>query len=233
MKLLDGRVALVTGASRGIGRAVAKMYADSGAYVLALSRSHDTLHETVDDISRRGGRADAIIADLADPSAANDLAARILQQVGKLDILVANAAMLGPMARLAETDGAAWEEVFNLNLHGNFRLVKALDPLLQESDAGRAIFVSSGVARTCKAGWGAYAASKAALEALAKIYANETIDTNLRVNVVDPGRVRTAMRAAAYPYEDSMTLPAPEDMTGVFLELASPQCAHHGETLKA
>lgn len=230
-KPLAGRVALVTGASRGIGAAVALAYAGVGAHVILTSRNTRAL-ETLDDrIKSMGGTATLVPLDLLDHEKVDAMGPALADKFGRLDILVGNAGMLGTLGPVAHADAREWDRVIALNLTANFRLVRTLDPLLRASDAGRAIFVTSGAAEGHRAYWGAYAASKAGLESLARSYAAETDKTSLRVNIVDPGRVRTKMRADAYPGEDPMILPPPEDIVDLFVELAHPDCRRHGERL--
>jgi NAD(P)-dependent dehydrogenase (short-subunit alcohol dehydrogenase family) len=228
---LAGRVALITGASRGLGAAVAKAFAGEGAHVVLLARTVGGLEEVDDAIRAAGGGGGATLvpADLADGKSIDGLAAPILERFGRLDILVGNAAMLGRLAPLPHFPPDQWHEVFAVNVHANWRLLRALDPLLRASPAGRAIFVTSGITRALAAYWGAYAASKAALEAMVAVYAKEIVKTNVRVNLADPGPMRTRMRALAFPGEDPMQLPPPEAIAGKFVALAEAACARHGE----
>ncbi len=228
---LSGRIALVTGASRGIGAAVAKAYARAGAHVVLLARTVGALEALDDEIRKSGGQATLIPMDLRDPEPLDNLGPLLMQKFGRLDIFVANAGMLGTLTPLPHQKAGEWEKVMNVNLNANFRLVRTLDPLLRASDAGRAIFVTSGAAEG-RAYWGAYGISKAALEALARTWVSETEKTKLRVNIVDPGGVRTAMRAEAFPGEDKEKLLLPEDVVPVFLELSLPVCMKHGEIVR-
>jgi len=228
---LSGRVALVTGASRGIGKAIAKRFAAEGAHVVALARTVGALEELDDEITAAGGQVTLVPCDLRDFEAIDTLGPVLLDRFGKLDILVANAGALGEMTPLTHYDAKPWHEVFDVNVHANWRLIRTLDPLLRKSDAGRAIFVSSGAARNPRAFWGAYAVTKAALETLAKVWASEVQNSDVRVNVVNPGATRTGMRAAAFPGEDPLSLKTPEDITGAFVELASPASTKHGEII--
>lgn len=229
---LSGRIALVTGASRGIGAAVAKAYAAAGAHVILLARTIGGLEEVDDAIRSEGGQATLLPQDLADLAALDALGPALAEKFGGLDILVGNAATLGTLGPLAHTKADEWQKVMDVNVNANFRLIRTLDPLLQASDAGRALFVTSGAASGL-AYWGAYAASKAALETIARTYAAETRKTNIRVNLIDPGIVRTHMRAKAFPGEDRLKLPKPEAVTGKFLALADPGCTYHGAVVKA
>lgn len=230
---LRGRIALITGASRGIGAALAKAFAAEGAHVVLTARNTAALERLDDDIRTAGGQATLIPLDLLDFAKVDMLGPALAEKFGRVDIFVANAGMLGTLTPLPHAEAAEWDRVFGVNVTANFRLIRTLDPLLRASDAGRVIFVTSGAAHGARAYWGAYAASKAALESMARSYAAETAQTPLRVNIVDPGRVRTKMRAEAYPGEDPMTLPAPDDIVETFIALASPDHSGHGERLSA
>lgn len=230
---LANRVALITGASRGIGRAVALRFAAEGAHVLALARTVGALEELDDAIRAAGGGATLIPLDLAQPAAIDGLAQPILQRFGRLDILVANAAQLGSLTPLAHIPPEQWEQVLAVNLTANWRLIRALDPLLRASPAGRAIFVTSGVTQSLPAYWGAYSIAKAGLEALAMTYAHEVAKTNLKVNILNPGPTRTAMRASAFPGENPATLKPPEALTEAFVALAEAGSQPHGEWIAA
>ena len=231
---LEGRIALITGASRGIGAAVAERFAAEGAQVILVARTQAGLEE-VDDAIRRasdGARSATLVPlDLADGDAIDRLGGGIAQRFGRLDILVGNAGLLGTLTPLVQIDPAEWNEVIAINLTANWRLVRAVEPLLRASDAGRAIFVTSGVSRG-RAFWGTYAVTKAALEAMAKIWAQEMESTDLRINLINPGPVRTKMRGKAYPGEDPMTLRPPEAVTEAFVALAEKSCRRHGEVVQ-
>lgn len=232
--LLAGRIAVVTGASRGIGAAVALRMAKEGAHVYAVARSDKGLEDLDKKISEAGAPTATLVPlDVNDGPAVDRLGGVLAERHGKLDILVASAAVLGTLGPIGHIRPHLWDRVMETNVSANWRLIRSLDPLLRQSDAGRAIFVTSGVARTPRAYWGAYAVSKAALEMLSLIYAEETRNTPVRVNILDPGATRTDMRAAAMPGEDPMTLPAPEAIVGTFIELALPSCELHGEVVKA
>ena len=231
--ILEGRVALVTGASRGIGAAVAKLFAAQGAHIIALARTVGGLEELDDAIAAAGGSATLVPQDLADLDAIDRLGAALHERFGKLDILVANAGVLGVLSPITHVDPKIWDETMLLNVTVNYRLIRSLDPLLRLSDAGRAIFVTSGASRAPRAYWGPYGTSKAALDYMVGTWAQEVVKTNIRVNLLNPGATRTGMRATAMPGEDPMTLPAPEDIAPAFLELASPACTKHGETVNA
>jgi NAD(P)-dependent dehydrogenase (short-subunit alcohol dehydrogenase family) len=189
---LAGRLALVTGATRGIGRAVALAYAREGAHLILVGRTSGALEEVDDEIRAAGGSATLLALNLKAHDKIDALGPTIYQRWSKLDILVGNAGILGPLSPLGHVTADAWNEVIEVNLTANWRLIRTLDPLLRRSDAGRAIFVSSGVATSARAYWGPYAVSKAGLEALVKVYAHEVENTPVRVNLVNPGPTRTA-----------------------------------------
>lgn len=228
-KPLQGRVALVTGASRGIGRAAALAYAEAGAHVVALARTTGALEELDDAIRAVGGSATLVPADLADAGAIEKLGPALLQRWGKLDIMLANAGILGPLAPLTHASPKEWAQVFDINVSANWRLLKSVEPALQASDAGRVILLSSGAAHKCMAYWGPYSISKAAVEAMARTYANETSTSPLRVMLVNPGPLRTRMRAQAMPGEDPQTLRTPEDLAPHLVKLASPDWTETGK----
>ena len=232
-KKLDGRTALVTGASRGIGAAIAKRFAAEGAHLILTARTVGGLEEVDDAVRAAGSSATLVPADLLDMTQIDKIAAAVHERFGKLDILVGNAGTLGVLSPVGHIDPKVWDETIALNLTVNYRLIRAFDSLLRRSDAGRAIFVSSGAARNANPYWGAYSASKAALEALVRTYAGEITKTNVRVNIVNPGGVRTSMRAQAFPGEDPMSLASPDDVTDVFVQLAAVDCELHGATVQA
>ena len=229
---LAGKIALVTGASRGIGAAVAKRFAEEGAHLILTARTVGGLEEIDDEINALGGSATLVPLDLKKFDEIDQMGAALHQRFGKLDILVASAATLGVLTPVSHMDPHVWEDAVQLNLTSNYRLIRSLDPLLRAADAGRAIFVTSGASRGI-AFWGAYAATKAGLDALIKCYADEVEDTAIRVNLLSPGATRTGMRAAAFPGEDPGTLKTPESITGVFIDLAEEACTRHGEIVKA
>jgi NAD(P)-dependent dehydrogenase (short-subunit alcohol dehydrogenase family) len=230
---LAGRIALITGASRGIGAAVAERFAAEGAHVVLAARTPGALEEVDDRVRAAGGTATLVPMDLRDFSRIDDLAAALYQRYGRLDVLVGNAGEFGFLSPLGHIDPAVWAQVLDLNLTANWRLIRAMDPLLRRAPAGRAVFVTSGVARAARPYWGPYAVSKAALEMLVKIYAGEVATTPIRANLVDPGIRRTRLRARAYPREDPATLPPPETVTDVFVDLAVPECTRNGEVVRA
>lgn len=232
-KRLAGRVALVTGASRGIGAAVAKAYAAEGAHVVLMARTVGGLEAVDDAIQAAGGQATLLPFDLSKPEQLSSLGPTLAEKFKRLDIFVGNAGIAGTLSPVAMSDPKMWERVFKVNVMANYHLLRTLDPLLRGSDAGRVIFVTSGLAHAHVPFWGAYAASKAALEEIAATYAEETAHSPLKVNIFDPGVVRTAMRADAFPGEDPLTLPAPETLVERFIELASPQFGATGTLVRA
>ena len=208
--LLANRIAVVTGASRGLGRAAAVALASEGAHVIALARTEGGLEELDDEIRSLGGEATLVPVDLQDFPAIDRLGAAIFERWKKLDILVGNAGLLGKLTPLAHLEPKVWDEVMAVNVTANYRLIRSLDPLLRASDAGRAVFVTSGLAQKCWPYWGPYSISKAALEAMVKTYAGEVATTQLRANCFSPGATRTRMRSLAMPGEDPETLPTAE-----------------------
>ena len=225
---LAGRVAVVTGASRGIGRETALRLAESGAHVIATARTVGGLEELDDEIRAAGGTATLAPFDITDYEAIDRLGAAIDERWGKLDILVGNAGMLGPITPLGHVEPKSWDEVMAVNVTANWRLIRSLDPLLRRSDAGRAVFVSSGAARSARAYWGPYSVSKAALEALVRTYAAETAITDVKAMLVNPGPLRTRMRKQAMPGEDPETLKTPADLAPHILRLCAPDWAETG-----
>ena len=228
-KPLNGRIAVVTGASRGIGRAAALALAQAGAHVVALARTQGGLEELDDAVRAGGGTATLVPLDLKDFDALDRLGAAIHERWGKLDIFLGNAGILGELAPITHIDQPVWDAVMSINVTANWRLIRSFDPLLRASDAGRAIFMSSAAAHKCTAYWGPYSISKAALEALARTYAAETASTPMRVMLVNPGPLRTAMRHAAMPGEDPMTLKTPEDLSPYLVRLAAPDWTETGK----
>ncbi|KFL30570.1 oxidoreductase [Devosia riboflavina] len=225
---LAGKVVLVTGASRGIGYAAAVEAARRGAHVIAVARTVGGLEELDDAIQEVGGSSTLVPFDLRDGDAIDRLGAAIFERWGHLDGLVANAGMLGTLSPVPHLKPDEFDKVFALNVTSNYRLLRSLDLLLRQSEAGRAVFVSSGAARSAKPFWGLYAASKAALDALVKSYAGEMNTTNVKTNVFYPGAVRTAMRAKAMPGEDPNTLPQPSDIAPKLVDLLSPSVTENG-----
>ena len=229
-KPLAGRIALITGASRGIGRATARAVAAAGAHVILLARTVGALEELDDEIRADGGSATLVPLDLKSLDKLDALGPSLIQRWDRLDILIACAGILGPLSPLGHVTADAWNDVMMINLTANWRLIRTLDPLLRRSDAGRAVFVTSGAARNCSAYWGPYTVSKAGLEALARTYAAEVESTPVRVNLLSPGPVRTGMRASAFPGEKPETLPPPEELAGLFLALVDPAQTANGQT---
>jgi NAD(P)-dependent dehydrogenase (short-subunit alcohol dehydrogenase family) len=230
-KPLQGRRALVTGASRGIGKAVALALADAGADIIAVARarSQGALEDLDDQIRAKGQSCTLVPMDLKDFDAIDRLGGAIYERWGKLDILVGNAGILGTISPLGHISVKDWAELMDVNVTANWRLIRSMDPLLKQSDAGRAIFVTSGAAGKHKQHWGGYAVSKAALEELVLTYAAESKISGVKVNLVDPGPIATHMRAKAVPGEDPASLPKPADIAPLFVELASPACERAGE----
>lgn len=228
---LNGKVALITGASRGIGAAVAERFAAEGAHVVLVARTVGGLEEVDDRVRAVGGSATLVPVDLHDFTKIDELAAALFDRYGRLDILVSNAAEFGVFSPLRHIGPEVWAEVMDLNLTANWRLIRAMDPLLRAASAGRAIFVTAAVARRASAYWGPYAISKAGLEMLVNIYAAEICKTPMRANLIDPGPVRTRLRARAFPGEDQTCLPPPESVADAFLVLALPDCTRNGEVV--
>ncbi|MAY61950.1 MAG: oxidoreductase [Rhizobiales bacterium] len=233
MGLLDGRLALVTGASRGIGYATARVLAREGAHVIAVARTIGGLEELDDAIKKDSGQSATLVPiDLTDMPAIDRLGGAINDRWGKLDILVANAGSLGVISPVSHVEAKVFDEVIDVNVKSTWRLIRSVEPLLLKSDAGRALVLSSSVAHTARAFWGPYAASKAALETLVRVWAEEMEKTALKVNSVDPGGTRTAMRARAFPGEDPATLPKPADVAEKLLKLCSPELDVSGKLFR-
>lgn len=226
---LSGKVVLITGASRGIGYATALEAARRGAHVIAVARTVGGLEELDDAIQAFGGSTTLVPLDLRDGDAIDRIGAAIYERWGKLDGLVANAGLLGVLSPVAHLKPDEFDKVFAVNVTANYRLLRSLDALLRQSDAGRAVFVSSSSARSAKPFWGLYAASKAALDALVKSYSGEVSTTNVKANVFYPGAVRTAMRAKAMPGEDPNTLPQPSDIAPAIVDLLSASVTENGK----
>jgi NAD(P)-dependent dehydrogenase (short-subunit alcohol dehydrogenase family) len=231
---LQGKVALVTGGSQGIGRAVAAAYAREGARVILTARHLERLEAAAAEIRKGGGDVVPLRADVADRQQVQQLAGEIKRRFDGLHVLVNNASLLGPRVPILEYPEEDWEAVVAVNLHGPFFVIKACLPLMIPTGGGSIINVSSGVGRIGKPRWGAYAASKFALEGLTQLLAAELQPFHIRVNAVNPGGTRTGMRAAAYPEEDPLTLPTPEQITPVFVYLASDESRDvTGQSLEA
>ncbi|GLK67598.1 SDR family NAD(P)-dependent oxidoreductase [Hansschlegelia plantiphila] len=229
-RALAGRVAVVTGATRGIGYAVALALAKSGAHVVATGRTQGGLEELDDAIKAEGGSSTLAPFDISDFDAIDRLGAALYSRFGKIDALVANAGMLGPLTPLGHVDPKEWDKLIAVNLTANWRLIRSLDPLLRASDAGRAVFLTSGAVHKDRAYWGPYAVTKAGVEALARSYAAETAaNTPVRVMLVNPGPLRTAMRARAMPGEDAATLKTPAEIAPKIVALCSPKWVETGK----
>ncbi|MBB4570236.1 SDR family NAD(P)-dependent oxidoreductase [Rhizobium leucaenae] len=226
---LKDKIALVTGASRGIGYFTALELAKAGAHVIACARTVGGLEELDDAIKAVGGSATLVPFDLADMNAIDALGGSIFERWGKLDILVANAGVLGVISPIGHVEAKVFEKVMTVNVTATWRLIRSVEPLLMRADAGRAIILSSAAAHRCRPFWGPYSASKAAVEALARTWAGETQSTALRITSVDPGATRTAMRAQAMPGEDPDTLPHPRDVAQTILPLAGPDVTETGK----
>jgi NAD(P)-dependent dehydrogenase (short-subunit alcohol dehydrogenase family) len=227
-KPLASKIALVTGASRGIGRATALALARAGAHVVALARTQGGLEELDDAIKKEGGSATLVPADLRDFDALDRLGAALHERYGRLDVLVGNAGQSGNLSPLAHVDVKDWDEVMAVNVTANWRLLRSFDLLLRQAEAARGVFISSGRTYKSASYWGPYSVSKAALEMLVRTYASETEKTNVKVNLFNPGPTRTRMRAKAMPGEDPMTLPTPEEVADYILPLCLPTCTESG-----
>jgi NAD(P)-dependent dehydrogenase (short-subunit alcohol dehydrogenase family) len=226
---LAGKVALITGASRGIGAAVAKRYAREGAQVILLARSTTALEEIDDEIRAAGGKPAVLIPmDLRQHDSIDALGLALFERFGYLDIIVGNAAILGELTPLTHADPDMWQKVMDVNLTANWRLLRSLHPLLAKSTHGRVMMVTSGAAKAAFAYWGAYAASKAGLEMLLRTYAAENARSTIRANLIDPSVVATALRAQAFPSEDASQLKQPDAVTDLFVELALESLTANG-----
>ena len=225
---LSGRIALVTGASRGIGYFAALELARARAHIVAVARTFGGLEELDDAIQTEGGSATLVPLDLADMKAIDALGGAIHERWGKLDVLVANAGILGPLSPIGHFEARAFEKVMTLNVTATWRVIRSVEPLLMKSDAGRAIVVTSSAGYRYRPFWSAYGAGKAAVQALAQSWAAETANTPLRVNCFDPGPSRTALRALAMPGEDPMNVPHPSETAKKIIGLADPQLQETG-----
>ncbi|TLP48900.1 SDR family NAD(P)-dependent oxidoreductase [Cohaesibacter sp. CAU 1516] len=229
-KRLEGRIAVVTGASRGIGWQAALALAREGAHIIAIAKTVGALEELDDAIQAFNGSTTLVPLDLMDYDGIDRLGAAIYERWGKLDILLGNAGLLGAITPLGHANPTKdWDKVLGVNLTANWRLIRSLDPLLRQSDAGRALFMSSSAAHKCKPFWGVYSVSKAGLEAMVRTYAGEIEQTNLKVNSFNPGGTRTGMRAKAIPGEDPMTVPHPSEVVPFIVDCLLPDCDKNGQ----
>ena len=230
---LQGRVALITGASRGIGRAVALRFAQEGAQLILCARTQGALEELDDKILElTGDNVTLAPLDLCDFDAIDHMAAAVYERFKRLDVLIGNAGLLTPLKPMPQVKPEEWDQVININLTANYRLLRSFDPLIRTSKAGRAIFVSSTVTKGTWPFWGAYAVSKAGLETMVKTYASENIKSNIKANILNPGPTRTTMRPIAYPGEDPESIKLPEDVTEYFVQLAEVSCNLNGEIIQ-
>jgi NAD(P)-dependent dehydrogenase (short-subunit alcohol dehydrogenase family) len=227
------RIALVTGASRGIGRAAAIALAGAGCHVILSARTSGALEEVDDEITEAGGSASIVKLDLGKGDNIDALGPTLFERWQKLDVLVAAGGILGRLSPLTHLPDDEWDMVMRINLTANWRLIRTLDPLLRRAEVGRALFVTSRAARKIRAYWGPYAVSKAGLEALVKTYAAETATTAVKVNLLDPGATRTRMRAQAYPGEDATKLKTPDALAPLILKLTAPDYTASGEVIAA
>lgn len=230
-KRLEGKIALVTGATRGIGEAVARRFATEGAHIIALARSKKGLEALDEKIQTITGKPATLVeCDLKNGARIDSLGVEIAKRFEKLDILVANAGILGTLTPLPHSDPTMWQNVLDINLTSNFRLIRILDPLLRKALAGRGIFVTSGITEEVHPYWGAYATSKMALEHMVKIYAHEIMNTSaVKVNLVSPGQVATDMLQEVMPAKDLSEYRKPDDITEIFVKLAEESCADTGK----
>jgi NAD(P)-dependent dehydrogenase (short-subunit alcohol dehydrogenase family) len=226
---LASRIALVTGASRGIGYATARALAKAGAHVIAVARTQGGLEELDDEIRKDGGSATLVPLNLTDSDGITRLGAALHERHGRLDILVGNAGVAGPSSPLGHIELKSWNDVLAINVSANFQLIRCMEPLLRASDAGRAVFVTSAAASQANAYLGPYAASKAALETVARVWAQETASTPLRVNLFNPGPTRTRMRATVFPGEDPLTLETPDRVADLILPMCAPAWTETGK----
>jgi NAD(P)-dependent dehydrogenase (short-subunit alcohol dehydrogenase family) len=231
-KLFANKVALVTGASRGLGRAIALVLAAEGAHIIATARTRGGLEELDDAVKAHGSSATLVPMDIKDSAGIDRLGAAIFERWKKLDILIGNAGVLGTLTPLAHLDPKVWDDVMAVNVTANYRLLRSMDPLLRLSDAGRAVFVTSGHAQSTPAYSGAYSISKAALEAMVKTYAAENATGKIRANLFSPGPTRTAMRAKAMPGEDPMSLPSAEDVAAQTLAMCAAEFTENGAVIR-
>lgn len=232
-KPLNGKIILLTGASRGIGRAAAIACANAGAELIITGRTTGALEEVDDEIQNAGSKATIVELDSTDLPAIPRLAKAIHDKWGRLDGFIANAGQLGQMSPMPHIEADAWDQTILVNLTAVWHQIRSFDPLLRVSPAARVILMSSAAAVGPRPYWGAYAVSKAGVEAMGRAWAAENEQTEMKINMIDPGGTRTSMRAAAFPGEDPLSLPTPEDIAPAFVALMRDDCPHHGELVKA
>jgi len=229
MTSLNSRIAVVTGASRGIGYATARALAKAGAHIVAIARTQGGLEELDDEVRKDGGSATLVPLSMTDSDGLARLGAALHERHGKIDILVGNAGVAGPSSPLGHIDLKPWNDVIAVNLTANFQLIRCMEPLLRASDAGRAVFITAGSAQRAPGYRGPYAVSKAALETLVRVWAAETASTSMRVNLFSPGPIRTRMRATVFPGEDPLTLDTPEQAAEFIVRMCAPQWSETGK----
>ena len=230
---LQGKIALITGASKGIGAAAAKSLASEGAHVILVARSIPRLEEIDDEISVFNGSTTLVPCDLTDPQVAEQMSKYVAERFGRVDILVGNAGTLGSLTPIAHVDEKLWDDTFDLNTKVNQRLIACFDPLLRASSAGRAIFLTTSTDHSYTPYWGVYSASKAALNVLVKTYAAEMKNTPVRINLLDPGPVRTDMLAKAMPGKEPVGTKDPSALHDLFIKLSHESLTETGEIFKA
>ncbi|VAW07522.1 Oxidoreductase, short-chain dehydrogenase/reductase family [hydrothermal vent metagenome] len=229
---LEDKIALITGATRGIGAGVALALAREGAHIIMVGRTTGALEEMDDAVREAGSEATLVPMDLSDFDAIDRLGGHVAEQWGRLDILIGNAGILGPISPLGHIRPKNWDQLMAINVTANYRLIRSFDPLLRAADAGRAIFVTSTVATSCRPYWGGYATTKAALNCMVKTYAGEVVNnTNVRANIINPGPIRTDMRATAMPGEDPETLDTPGDIAPLFVKMSLPEFQESGRII--
>lgn len=232
MRKLEGKVALVTGATRGIGAGVVLALAREGAHIIMVGRTTGALEEMDDAVRELGAEATLVPLDLMDYDGIDRLGGHVASRWGRLDILIGNAGILGPISPIGHIPPKDWDKLMAINVTANYRLIRSFDPLLRAADAGRAIFVTSSVGTNCRAYWGGYATTKAALDCMVRTYALEVANnTNVKANIVNPGPIRTSMRAAALPGEDPHTLDTPHDIAPLFVKMSLPAFQENGEII--
>lgn len=230
-KRLQGQIALVTGASRGLGRAIALALAGEGAHVIISARATGALEELDDEIRAVGSAATILKLDLRAGDKIDQIGPALYQRWGKLDIFVGAGGILGPLSPLPHITSDAWAGVMDVNLNANWRLIRTLDPLFKLARAARVLFITSSAPAGDLAYWGPYAVSKAGLETLGRTYAEECVNTAVRVGLLDPGPMRTALRTKAFPGEDQRPLALPAEVAPLAVELVLPSSDMHGETV--